>query len=227
MSALGADLLWDLGGVAPLHLDHGPFFVHEAVAGRSSDRSPLDVALTTTRIERFVDDPGGLIERAVAARATAVEALGDHQVPWGVRRQGGFHRSIRPSLVGRRPVAACSALAIAGQWRYVRPSDGRYEGGTETRTVRQSAPALATAGDRFGWASRWWWEPASSMRGRRPRQPLWSRPVASASRFLLDLDQALDAGCASDRASTAMPSRANANATIVPIACNAVTWSVS
>ena len=47
-SALGADLLWDLGGVAGLHLDDAPFFLHEAVAGRTNERSPADVALTTT-----------------------------------------------------------------------------------------------------------------------------------------------------------------------------------
>jgi PhnB protein len=46
--ALGAELLWDLGGVAGLHIDGAPFFLHEAVPAT------------------------------------------DHQVPWGIHRQGGF-----------------------------------------------------------------------------------------------------------------------------------------
>ena len=89
-SALGADLLWDLGGVAGLHLDGAPFFLHEAVPGRTNERSPADVALTTTRIEVFVDEPDGLIARAAAAGATDVELVADHQAPWGIHRQGGF-----------------------------------------------------------------------------------------------------------------------------------------
>ena len=88
--ALGADLLWDLGGVAGLHLRGAPFFLHEAVTGRTSEQSPDAVGMTTTRIEVFVDDPGALIERASAAGATDVEPLTDHDVPWGIHQQGGF-----------------------------------------------------------------------------------------------------------------------------------------
>ena len=90
MSALGAELLWDLGGVAGLHLDDAPFFLHEAVPGRTTERSPDDVALTTTRIEVFVTEPDALVARAAAAGATDVETPADHQAPWGVHRQGGF-----------------------------------------------------------------------------------------------------------------------------------------
>ena len=89
-SVLGADLLWDLGGVAGLRLDDAPFFLHEAVPGRTNERSPADVALTTTRIEVFLNDPSALIGRAAGAGATDVETLTDHQAPWGVHRQGGF-----------------------------------------------------------------------------------------------------------------------------------------
>ncbi|MDR0358190.1 MAG: hypothetical protein LBJ87_01810, partial [bacterium] len=46
--------------------------------------------LTTTRIEVFSDDPATLIERAADAGATKVERLTNHDVPWGVHRQGGF-----------------------------------------------------------------------------------------------------------------------------------------
>jgi PhnB protein len=89
-SALGADVLWDLGGVAGLSLAGAPFFVHEAVAGRAREPSPNDVGMTTTRIEVFADDADALIDRAVAAGATDVEPVTDHDTPWGNHRQGGF-----------------------------------------------------------------------------------------------------------------------------------------
>ena len=89
-AALGAQLLWDLGGVAGLHLDGAPFFVHEAVPGRSTEPSPSEVGMTTTRIEVFADDAGALIDRAAAAGATDVQPLTDHDTPWGAHRQGGF-----------------------------------------------------------------------------------------------------------------------------------------
>jgi uncharacterized glyoxalase superfamily protein PhnB len=89
-TALGAGVLWDLGGVAGLHVNGAPFFVHEAVPGRETEPSPTDVGLTTTRIEVFVDQPGGLIDRAAEAGATDVEPPTDHRAPWGIHRQGGF-----------------------------------------------------------------------------------------------------------------------------------------
>jgi uncharacterized glyoxalase superfamily protein PhnB len=89
-TALGAGELWNLGGVAGLHLHGAPFFVHEAVPGKTGEPSPTDVGLTTTRIEVFVDEPGGFIDRAAAAGATNVEPLTDHETPWGTHRQGGF-----------------------------------------------------------------------------------------------------------------------------------------
>jgi|ERR1700677_1109906 len=89
-AALGAAELWNLGGVAGLHIDGAPFFVHEAVPGRTTEPSPADVGLTTTRIEVFVDEPGSLIARAGAAGATSVEPPTDHETPWGIHLQGGF-----------------------------------------------------------------------------------------------------------------------------------------
>jgi uncharacterized glyoxalase superfamily protein PhnB len=88
--ALGASELWNLGGVAGLHIDGAPFFLHEAVPGRATEPSPNDVGLTTTRIELFVDEPASFIDRAARAGATAVEPPTDHEVPWGTHRQGGF-----------------------------------------------------------------------------------------------------------------------------------------
>jgi PhnB protein len=90
MAALGAAEIWNLGGVAGLHVDGAPFFIHEAVPGRQTESSPTDVGLTTTRIEVFVDEPGGFIERAGEAGATAVEPPTDRETPWGIHIQGGF-----------------------------------------------------------------------------------------------------------------------------------------
>lgn len=89
-TALGAGVLWDLGGVAGLHVNGAPFFVHEAVAGKTTEQSPTDAGLTTTRIEVFAEEPGPFIDNAARAGATDVEHLTDHQVPWGTHRQGGF-----------------------------------------------------------------------------------------------------------------------------------------
>jgi PhnB protein len=88
--ALGAAELWNLGGVAGLHIGGAPFFIHEAVAGRKTEPSPTEVGLTTTRIELFVADPDSVIDRAAEAGATAVQPPTDHEVPWGIHRQGGF-----------------------------------------------------------------------------------------------------------------------------------------
>jgi uncharacterized glyoxalase superfamily protein PhnB len=89
-TALGADDLWNLGGVAALHLHGAPFFVHEAVPGKSGEQSPIEAGLTTTRIEVFADKPHRLIDRAEEAGAIDVEPVTDHEVPWGIHRQGGF-----------------------------------------------------------------------------------------------------------------------------------------
>jgi len=89
-TALGAGVLWDLGGVAGLHLNGAAFFVHEAVPGKMKEPSPTAVGMTTTRIEVFVEQPGRFIDRAAAAGATDVEHPTDHQAPWGTHRQGGF-----------------------------------------------------------------------------------------------------------------------------------------
>ena len=88
--ALGAELLWDLGGVAALHLAGAPFLLHEPVPGKEQESSPADAGLTTTRIEVFVDAPEELVEAATRAGATDVEPVTDHGVPWGTHRQGGF-----------------------------------------------------------------------------------------------------------------------------------------
>jgi uncharacterized glyoxalase superfamily protein PhnB len=87
--ALGATELWNLGGVVGLTVAGAPFFLGEP---ENNGWDTPDVAGTrTVRIEVFVDDPDGFIERAVAAGADAsVDVIRDHETPWGVHRQGGF-----------------------------------------------------------------------------------------------------------------------------------------
>lgn len=88
--ALGAVELWDLGSVAGLHIGGAAFFLHEAVPGRERERSPVVAGMTTTRIELFVEDPGGVIEDAARAGASDVQPVTGHSVPWGLHAQGGF-----------------------------------------------------------------------------------------------------------------------------------------
>jgi PhnB protein len=88
--ALGAELLWDLGGVAAMHLQGAPFLLHEAVPGKRQESSPTDAGLTTTRIEVFIEAPEDLVARASGSGASNVEPVSEHDVPWGTHRQGGF-----------------------------------------------------------------------------------------------------------------------------------------
>jgi PhnB protein len=88
--ALGATVLWDLGGVAGLAVDGSAFFLHETNPANPRETSPETAGVTSTRIEVFSDDPDALIERAVRAGAPSSHAATEHQVPWGRHRQGGF-----------------------------------------------------------------------------------------------------------------------------------------
>ncbi|HEY7223434.1 MAG TPA: VOC family protein [Micromonosporaceae bacterium] len=88
--ALGATELWDLGGVAGLEIGGAPFFLHEVNPDNPSEASPDQLGITSVRIELFVDDPDGFVERAVAAGATVRSGIVDHRMPWGTHRQGGF-----------------------------------------------------------------------------------------------------------------------------------------
>jgi PhnB protein len=88
--ALGAGELWNLGGVAGLQIAGAPFFLHETNPRNPTENSPDRVGGTSTRIELFVDDPDSFVSRAITAGATAGSEIRDHQMPWGVHRQGGF-----------------------------------------------------------------------------------------------------------------------------------------
>lgn len=89
-TALGAAELWNLGGVAGLQLGGAAFFLHEINPKNPTETSPGRAGATSTRIEVFVDDPDAVVQRAVAAGATAGSDVEDHTTPWGVHRQGGF-----------------------------------------------------------------------------------------------------------------------------------------
>jgi PhnB protein len=88
--ALGASVVWDLGGVAGLQIAGAPFFLHEVNPANPSESSPDRLGVTSVRIELFVEDPDAVMERAIAAGATPGSPLADHQTPWGTHRQGGF-----------------------------------------------------------------------------------------------------------------------------------------
>lgn len=88
--ALGAEELWDLGGVAGLELAGAPFFLHEVNPHNPAEDSPSRLGVTSTRIEVFVDDPDRLIAQALAAGATPGAAIAERDTPWGKHRQGGF-----------------------------------------------------------------------------------------------------------------------------------------
>jgi PhnB protein len=87
--ALGATTLWDLGSVVGLSVDGAPFFLGEPE--NNGWDSPETIGTRTVRVEVFLDDPDGFIERAVAAGADgSVDRIRDHDMPWGPHRQGGF-----------------------------------------------------------------------------------------------------------------------------------------
>ena len=86
--ALGATVLWDVGGVAGLSIDGAPFFVGEAES--ASWDTPATLGGTSTRVEVFTGDPDAFVARAAAAGATYDDPVRDHETPWGAHRQGGF-----------------------------------------------------------------------------------------------------------------------------------------
>jgi PhnB protein len=87
--AVGAQKLWDLGSVVGLTVGGAPFFLGEPE--NNGWDTPATAGTRTVRVEVFVDDPDGFIDRAVAAGADGgVDPIRDHQAPWGTHRQGGF-----------------------------------------------------------------------------------------------------------------------------------------
>lgn len=86
--ALGATELWNLGSVVGLEVAGAPFFIAQPENNRWD--SPGTIGTTTVRVEVFVDDPDGFVQRAADAGANTHDPVRNHQVPWGTHRQGGF-----------------------------------------------------------------------------------------------------------------------------------------
>jgi predicted GNAT family N-acyltransferase/uncharacterized glyoxalase superfamily protein PhnB len=88
-TALGAETLWDVGGVVGLSVQGAPFFLGQPEG--NGWETPATAGTRTVRIEVFVDDPDEFVRRAVAAGADGgVDPVRGHEAPWGVHRQGGF-----------------------------------------------------------------------------------------------------------------------------------------
>ncbi|MFZ1996942.1 MAG: VOC family protein [Solirubrobacteraceae bacterium] len=109
--ALGAEVLWDLGGVAGLEVGGAPFFLHEVNPSNPAEDSPDQVGQTSVRIEVFVGDPDRFIARAMAAGAQPGSPVTAHELPWGTHRQGGFQDPFghRWSVGDTTPLRAGSA----------------------------------------------------------------------------------------------------------------------
>jgi PhnB protein len=81
-AAFGATVLWHLNGgghvVAGLSIDGAEFFLaHESPP--HGTRGPASVGFTTVRIELFVDDPGAVQRRAMAAGAIERSPVVEHE----------------------------------------------------------------------------------------------------------------------------------------------------
>src|SRR6478735_2430366 len=106
--ALGATDLWSLGSVAGLEINGAAFFVGQPE--NNGWETPINLGITTTRIEVFCDDPDSFIERALKAGASVSTEIRDHEAPWGTHRQGSFFDPFGHKwLVGdRSPLAKVS-----------------------------------------------------------------------------------------------------------------------
>jgi uncharacterized glyoxalase superfamily protein PhnB len=86
---MGATVLWDLGSVAGLEVEGAFFFLGEPA--NNGWENPAKLGLATVRVEVFCDDPDAFIARAIAAGADGdFDKIRNHQMPWGIHRQGGF-----------------------------------------------------------------------------------------------------------------------------------------
>ena len=105
--ALGATELWNLGSVVGLTVAGAPFFLGEPENNRWD--TPDVAGTRTVRIEVFVDDPDGFIDRAVAAGADASAEV-DPRSPGavGCAPSGQLRGPVRPPVAGRGQISpAC------------------------------------------------------------------------------------------------------------------------
>jgi PhnB protein len=86
--ALGATVLWNLGSVVGLEIEGAPIFLGEPA--QNGWETPVTRGAPTCRVEVFCDDPDAFVARAVSAGAKAKSPMQNHEMPWGVHRQGSF-----------------------------------------------------------------------------------------------------------------------------------------
>jgi PhnB protein len=100
-AAFGATVLWHLDDgaghvVAGLEVGGAPLFLaHESPP--HGTRGPAGAGFTTVRIELFVDDPAAMHARAVAAGATARNAVTEHL--YATEGPRPIHRMLQGSVV--------------------------------------------------------------------------------------------------------------------------------
>ena len=86
--ALGATLHWSLGSVAGLEIAGVPLYLGEPA--NNGWESPIELGITSARVEVFCDNPDTMIAGALAAGAASILDVQDHRRPWGTHRQGAF-----------------------------------------------------------------------------------------------------------------------------------------
>lgn len=87
--ALGATELWNLGSVVGMTIDGAPILIGEPE--QNGWETPQRLGAPSCRVEVFCEDPDLFIARAVdAGAAGTVDRIRDHQMPWGLHRQGSF-----------------------------------------------------------------------------------------------------------------------------------------
>jgi PhnB protein len=82
--AFGADIIWTAPGedtVAQLSVDGAQFWIHEE-SELYPNPSPLMLGGTTVRLMLIVADPDALFARAIAAGATVIGPIQDHDYGW-------------------------------------------------------------------------------------------------------------------------------------------------
>jgi PhnB protein len=78
----------NVGSVIGPEVQGAPLFLAEPAS--NGWNTPLAAGTPIVRVEVFVDDPHAFVVTAVPAGAGGRDPVGDHRVPWGVHRQGGF-----------------------------------------------------------------------------------------------------------------------------------------
>ena len=82
--AFGADIVWVAPGedtVAELSVEGAQFWIHEE-STLYPNPSPLMLGGTTVRLMLIVADPDAVFARAIAAGATAINPVTDHDYGW-------------------------------------------------------------------------------------------------------------------------------------------------